>query len=49
MQVQKGGEMIITSVAEDKNGFRVRESNSNGSTVKRKKSGVNKGLKRYPK
>ncbi|KAF5458967.1 hypothetical protein F2P56_022959 [Juglans regia] len=45
-QVQNEGEMIITSAEEDKNGFRGRESNSNRSTVKAKKSGVSKGLKR---
>ncbi|XP_041009087.1 senescence/dehydration-associated protein At4g35985, chloroplastic-like [Juglans microcarpa x Juglans regia] len=48
-QVQNEGEMIITSAAEDKNGFRGRESNSNRSTVKAKKSGVGKGLKRVRK
>ncbi|KAG6658397.1 senescence/dehydration-associated protein At4g35985, chloroplastic-like [Carya illinoinensis] len=48
-QVQKGGETIITSAAEDKNDFRARESNSNRGTVKAKKSGGSKGLKRVRK
>lgn len=45
-QVQKGGEMIVTSAAEGKNGVPARESNSNRSTGPRKKSGINKSLKR---
>jgi len=46
-QVQKGGEMILTSAAEEKNGAMARKSKSNiTSTGPTNKSGVNKGLKR---
>ncbi|KAK0572096.1 hypothetical protein LWI29_026010 [Acer saccharum] len=50
-QIQKGGEMIITGAAEEKNGVTAaRESHSsNGSDGARKKSGVNKNIKRVRK
>jgi hypothetical protein len=42
--------MILTSAAEEKNGAMARKSKSNiTSTGPTNKSGVNKGLKRYPK
>ncbi|XP_030952363.1 senescence/dehydration-associated protein At4g35985, chloroplastic-like [Quercus robur] len=47
-QVQKGGEMIITTAVEEKNGVKLR-SNSNRSAGATKKSGVNKSLKRVRK
>lgn len=46
LQVQKGGERIITTAVEEKNGVTAR-SNSNRSAGATKKSGVNKSLKRY--
>ncbi|KAL5768740.1 hypothetical protein ACOSQ2_015523 [Xanthoceras sorbifolium] len=49
-QVQKGGEMILTRAAEEKNGVTAaRESHSNRSDGARKKSGANKSLKRVRK
>ncbi|KAI9192416.1 hypothetical protein LWI28_022654 [Acer negundo] len=49
-QIQKGGEMIITGAAEEKYGVTAaRESRSNRSDGARKKSGVNKNLKRVRK
>ncbi|TXG61468.1 hypothetical protein EZV62_012831 [Acer yangbiense] len=47
-QVQKGGEMIITGAAEDKNGVTAARAShsSNRSDGARKKSGVNKNIKR---
>ncbi|OVA12494.1 Senescence/spartin-associated [Macleaya cordata] len=48
-QVHKGGEMIITRAAEEKNGVSGTESKSNKSINGTKKSGINKGLKRVRK
>jgi hypothetical protein len=49
LQVQKGGEMILTTAAEEKNGVMATESNNSirrtGPT--KKKSGLNTNLKRY--
>lgn len=48
-QVHKGGEMILTRAAEEKNGAKATKiSNSRGSGAT-KKGKVNKSLKRYPK
>ncbi|KAJ4708532.1 Senescence/dehydration-associated protein [Melia azedarach] len=48
-QVHKGGEMILTQAAGEKNWVTARESNNNTSNGARKKSGVNKNLKRVKK
>ncbi|XP_061366315.1 senescence/dehydration-associated protein At4g35985, chloroplastic-like isoform X2 [Gastrolobium bilobum] len=45
-QVQKGGETILNSAADKKNGVVVRESMSNKTAGATKKNGVNENLKR---
>ncbi|KAB1214832.1 hypothetical protein CJ030_MR5G018763 [Morella rubra] len=50
VQVNKGGEMILTSpAAEEKSDMAARERKRNSSTVAARKSGVNKNLKRVRK
>lgn len=48
-KVQKGGEMILNSHADEKNGAVVRESKSNKSVGASKKNKINKNLKRVRK
>lgn len=48
-QVHKGGEMILSRAAEEKNGAMATEISSNRSAGSTKKSKVNKSIKRYPK
>ncbi|XP_058206694.1 senescence/dehydration-associated protein At4g35985, chloroplastic-like [Rhododendron vialii] len=45
-QVQKGGEMILTQAAEEKNSASARETKTNKAGGSTKKSGLNKSLKR---
>jgi len=46
-QVQKGGETILNSSADEKNGVVVRESMKNKTDSASKKNKINKNLKRY--
>lgn len=46
-QVQKGGETILNSSADEKNGVVVRESMNNKTISASKKNKINKNLKRY--
>ncbi|KAJ7973789.1 Senescence/dehydration-associated protein [Quillaja saponaria] len=48
-KVHKGGEMILTSPADGKNGVTASESNSNHSAGETKKNAVNNSLKRVRK
>ncbi|EEF48167.1 senescence/dehydration-associated protein At4g35985, chloroplastic [Ricinus communis] len=48
-QVHKGGEMILTRAAEEKNGAKANEISSNTSTGATQRSKVNKSLKRVRK